>query len=160
MAFSLLRLTRLFACAAIIAKIAAPLLCSALPVESVPHDCSLVIHVNGFRNHRGVIGCAVFQSPNGWPEEDDKAYTRAAIPITAETALLSFPAVPPGRYGIACLHDENANHHLDRNIFRVPKEGFGFANNPRVLFSAPSWKDASVEVTCPVTQVNIHLIYK
>jgi uncharacterized protein (DUF2141 family) len=120
----------------------------------------LIVHVDGFRNHNGVIGCAVFKDSKGWPEHDEQAYTRAAIPITSVTAVLTFDHVPPGRYGIACLHDENANHHLDRNFFRMPKEGFGFANNPRVLFSAPSWQDASVEVACPSTRVDIHLIYK
>jgi uncharacterized protein (DUF2141 family) len=132
----------------------------AFAADSVPQNCSLTLSVDGFRNRKGVIGCAVFKSPNGWPEHDDEAYTRAAIPITANTAVLAFDHVPPGRYGIACLHDENANHRLDRNFFRVPREGFGFANNPRVVFSAPSWKDASVEVTCPATRVDIHLIYK
>lgn len=132
----------------------------AVPAGSVPHGCSLTLRVDGFRNRNGVIGCAVFKSPNGWPENDDQAYTRKAIPITANNAVLTFPDVPPGRYGIACLHDENANHHLDRNFFRVPKEGFGFANNPRVMFSEPSWRSASIEVTCPATRVDIHLIYK
>jgi len=130
------------------------------PADSVPHGCSLTLHVDGFRNRKGVIGCAVFASPNGWPEDDDKAYARAAIPIAATNEVLNFPHLPPGRYGIACLHDENSNHRLDRNIFRVPKEGFGFANNPHVTFSAPSWIAASVEVVCPVTEVDIHLIYK
>ncbi len=129
-------------------------------VPSAAQGCSLTVHVDGFRNHKRVIGCAVFRSSNGWPENDDEAYTRAALPITGNSAVIQFAHVPPGRYGIAVLHDENSNHRMDRNIFRVPKEGFGFANNPHVALSAPSWQDASVQVTCPDTQVNIHLIYK
>jgi uncharacterized protein (DUF2141 family) len=140
--------------------IAAQLTLPVPPADSIPRGCSLTLRVDGFRNRKGVIGCAVFSSSKGWPEDDDKAYTRAAIPITAGSAVLNFPRVPPGRYGIVCLHDENSNHKLDRNIVRVPKEGFGFANNPHVAFSAPSWKDASVEVACPATPVDIHLIYK
>lgn len=132
----------------------------AVPAGSAQHGCSLTLRVDGLRNRKGVIGCAVFKTPNGWPEHDDQAYTRKAIPITSNTAVLEFPDIPPARYGIACLHDENANHHLDRNFFRVPTEGFGFANNPRVRFSPPSWRSASIEVTCPATRVDIHLIYK
>lgn len=82
------------------------------------------------------------------------------MPITGNDAVLQFEHVPPGRYAIAVLHDENSNHRLDRNFFGVPKEGFGFANNPHVALSAPSWRAASVEVTCPATTVNIQLIYK
>jgi uncharacterized protein (DUF2141 family) len=68
--------------------------------------------------------------------------------------------VPPGRYGIVVIHDENENQKLDRNFFGIPKEGFGFSNNPRIFFSAPSWQAASTTITCPVTRVEIRLIYK
>lgn len=130
------------------------------PFAASKEGCSLLVHVDGFRNQKGVIGCAVFGSPKGWPENDAKAYLRAAIPISGKDAVLKFADVTPGRYGIVVLHDENENHHLDRNIFRVPREGFGFANNPHVTLSAPSWEEASVQVTCPATQIDIHLIYK
>jgi uncharacterized protein (DUF2141 family) len=123
--------------------------------------CSLEIHVDGFRNDKGVLGGAVFKTPAGWPENDSQAFARQAIPVPPNAAaVLKFSDVPPGHYGIVVLHDENGNHRLDRNVFRVPKEGFGFANNPHVGLSAPSWKDASIEVTCPTTNVQIHLIYK
>lgn len=137
---------------------AAIVLLTNFPARS--QSCSLTLHVDGFRNHKGVIGCAVFKNANGWPEHDEKAYTRAAIPIMSGTEVLAFEQIPRGRYAIACLHDENANHHLDRSFFRVPKEGFGFANNPRVLFAPPSWQEASVEVACPSTSIDIHLVYK
>lgn len=131
---------------------------ASFPARS--QSCSLALHVDGFRNHKGVIGCAVFKNSKGWPEHDEEAFRRAAIPITSGTAVLTFEHLLPGRYGIACLHDENANHHLDRNFFRIPKEGFGFANNPRVVFAPPTWQEASVEIACPSTRVDIHLIYK
>jgi uncharacterized protein (DUF2141 family) len=123
-------------------------------------NCSLVIHVTGFRNQKGVAGGTIFTSPDGWPEDNNKAYAHAAFPITGDHAVLSFEHLPPGRYGVAVLHDENSNHKLDRNLLRVPKEGFGFANNPHVGLSAPKWEDAAVNVTCPVTEINIRLIYK
>ena len=42
----------------------------------------------------------------------------------------------------------------------VPKEGFGFANNPHVLLIAPPIEKATIPVTCPVTTTDIRLIYK
>ncbi len=128
--------------------------------DSPSGGCSLAVHVDGFRNRKGVVGCAVFRTPNGWPEHDELAAVRAAQPIKGNSATVTFAQVPPGRYAIAVLHDENENHHLDRNVFRVPKEGFGFANNPKVAFSAPSWEEAAVQVGCPATTVDVHLIYK
>ena len=123
--------------------------------------CSLTIHVDGFRNTKGVLGGALFKNKTGWPEDGSQAFARDAIPVPANSAaVLTFPEVPVGQYAVAVLHDENENHRLDRNILRLPKEGFGFANNPHVGLSAPSWNDSSVQVACPSTEVHIHLIYK
>ena len=59
---------------------AAQLTFSVPRADSVPSGCSLTLHVDGFRNRKGVLGCAVFSSSKGWPEDDGKAYTRAAHP--------------------------------------------------------------------------------
>jgi uncharacterized protein (DUF2141 family) len=49
---------------------------------------------------------------------------------------------------------------LDRNFFGIPREGFGFSNNPRVSFSTPSFQSAVIPVACPATQIEIKLTYK
>ena len=121
--------------------------------------CKLVVHIDGFRNEKGNAGITVFTSPDGWPENNDKAFMHAGHPFTGDKATIELQ-LPAGRYAIAVIHDENSNHKLDRNMIGVPKEGFGFANNPKVAFSAPSFDKAAMQVTCPVTETTIHLIYK
>lgn len=124
--------------------------------------CTLRIHVDGFRNTKGNLGTVIFATPNGWPEDLDKSFRHgpAPIDISTRTAVAEWPNLPPGDYGVAAIHDENSNHHLDRNFIGIPKEGFGFANNPRVMLSAPPFSAAKVHVGCPATDVTIHLIYK
>ena len=68
--------------------------------------------------------------------------------------------LPPGDYGVAAIHDENSNAKLDRNFIGIPKEGFGFANNPHMGLSAPPFRAALVHVKCPVTDTGIHLQYR
>lgn len=121
--------------------------------------CTLRIHVTGFRNNKGDAGGTVFASPNGWPEDNSKSLVHGPFPIEGNQATEVFE-VPAGRYGVAVIHDENENHKLDRNFLGIPKEGFGFANNPRVLLKAPPFDAAAVQVACPVTQIEIALIYK
>jgi uncharacterized protein (DUF2141 family) len=127
--------------------------------HSEKNSCALVIHVLGFRNQKGDLGVTVFTSPDGWPEKNDKSYFHASFPISGQQATARIRLLP-GHYAVAVIHDENSNHKLDRNLFGVPKEGFGFANNPKVAFSAPDFNAASIEVTCPETEITIHLIYK
>ena len=121
--------------------------------------CALNIHVTGFRDNVGAAGGLVFASPVGWPENIAKTIVHGGVPIDGRRAELTFQ-VPPGSYSAVVIHDENSNMKLDRNIFGIPKEGFGFSNNPHVVFSAPSFQSAEVPVACPETELEIRLIYK
>lgn len=124
--------------------------------------CTLRIHVDGFRNTKGNLGTIIFKSPDGWPESLEKSFRHGPAPIDKQTrtAIAVWPNLPPGDYGVAAIHDENSNHKLDRNFIGIPKEGFGFANNPHVTFAPPNFRQALVQVSCPVTDVIIHLQYK
>ncbi|HEY1581132.1 MAG TPA: DUF2141 domain-containing protein [Terracidiphilus sp.] len=132
---------------------------NALCQSPSPESCKLVVHIDGFRNQKGNAGITIFKSPDGWPENNDKAFMHSGRPFTGDQATTELQ-LPPGRYAIAALHDENSNHKLDRNMIGWPKEGFGFSNNPKVNLSPPSFDTAAMQVTCPVTDTTIHLIYK
>lgn len=134
---------------------------SAAP-QPAPTGCTLRIHVDGFRNTRGNLGTIIFTSPDGWPEDPAKSFRRGPAPIDpkTKTAVAVWPDLPPGDYAVAAIHDENSNAKLDRNMLGIPKEGFGFSNNPHAMFSAPPFKAAVVHVGCPATDITIHLQFK
>ena len=129
---------------------------------TAPESCTLRIHVDGFRNTRGNLGTIIFRSSDGWPEDKDKSFRHGPAPIdkATSTAVAVWPDLPAGDYGVAAIHDENSNAKLDRNLIGIPKEGFGFANNPHVGLVPPSFDKALVHVTCPTTEITIHLQYK
>lgn len=131
----------------------------AATARAASPTCPLTIHVDGFRNQKGHLGVTIFTSPDGWPEHNDKAFLHDAFPIDGNHATAKLE-LPQGRYAIAVLHDENSNHKLDRNFVGIPKEGFGFSNNPAVHLSAPSFDAAATQITCPATELLVHLIYK
>ena len=122
--------------------------------------CTLIVNVTGARNTKGGVGGLLFKNTDGWPENRDKAFVRGTFPISGTRSTLTFDHIPAGQYGLVILHDENMNHKLDRNFLTIPKEGFAFGNNPHVGLTAPKMKDAMVNVSCPVTQVELHLLYK
>jgi len=145
---------------------------AGLGADSIPYigqqadrqanGCTLRIHVDGLRNSTGVLGAAIFNSPAGWPEDTKKSlhHWPTSIATGAHEATAVLENLPPGDYGVVTIHDENKNRKLDRNFIGIPKEGFGFANNPHVGMSAPPFAMAIVHVTCPVTETKIHMIYK
>ena len=124
--------------------------------------CTLRIHVDGLRNGKGNIGTVVYRSAAGWPEDTSKAFRVGPAPIDADghggTAV--WKDLQPGDYAVAAIHDENSNAKLDKNLLGIPKEGFGFANNPHVGWGPPPFKAAVVHVGCPETEIAIHLQYK
>ena len=130
--------------------------------KTAASGCTLRIHVDRLRNSIGVVGSAIFKTRDGWPENMSKTVNHWPTPIGpgAREATAMMENLPAGDYGVVAIHDENKNHKLDRNFIGIPKEGFGFANNPHVGLSAPPFEAAIVHVTCPVTEINIHLIYK
>jgi uncharacterized protein (DUF2141 family) len=149
------------------AEVAAALLITTLisPSPALAHQtpaattCTLIVHIDGFRNQKGDAGLSLFNSADGWPENNDKSLQHGPHPFTGTSTTITLQVLP-GRYAVVALHDENNNHKLDRNMFGIPKEGFGFSNNPKVLLSAPSFDTAAIPVACPTTETTIHLIYK
>ena len=150
-------------CATLTAVLLASTLTSAGPALAhqtpAAATCALVVHIEGFRNQRGDAGLSIFNSSDGWPENNDKAFQHGPHAFTGDATTITLQ-VPPGRYALVALHDENSNHKIDRNLFGIPKEGFGFSNNPKVLLSAPSFDTAAMQVACPSTETTIHLMYK
>jgi len=139
-------------------------LCALLAITDLPTvaqsaSCTVTIHVDGFRNQKGDLGVTVFKSADGWPENNAKALQHGGYPFSGDKASVKLD-LPEGRYAFAVIHDENSNHKLDRNLVGFPKEGFGFSNNPKVYLTAPGFEAAATQVTCPVTDISIHLIYK
>ena len=55
--------------------------------------------------------------------------------------------LPNGTYAIGLFVDANYNNEMDRNIFGVPKEQYGFSNDARGSFGPPSFKEASFTVS-------------
>ncbi len=141
-------------------------LADAFAQEPTPHSagCDLIVHVDHLRNTRGKVGTIVFASPSGWPENKQKALRHGPADIVQTPAGITSTAIwkglPPGNYAIAAIHDENGNHKLDRNFFGIPTEGFGFANNPYVGLTPPSFQKASIALTCPSTEIAIHIQYR
>jgi len=125
-------------------------------------NCTLLIHVDGLRNSSGKIGTVVFKTADGWPENTSKALRVGPSEIVPgeRQGTAVWNGLPSGDYAVAAIHDENSNARLDRNLIGIPKEGFGFANNPHVGWGPPPFQAALVHVACPVTETTIHIQYR
>ena len=120
------------------------------------------IHVKilGIRNSKGGVACALFESPEGFPTEYLRSATNImVIKIRDKQARCDFEDIPPGTYALAVVHDENMNGKLDTNLLGVPKESYGFSNDAKTLFGAPSFSAASFPYDGQNLELTISLNY-
>ena len=64
-----------------------------------------------------------------------------------------------GTWAFAVYHDEDGNRRINRNGIGLPREGVGFSNNPRLLFSIPSFRSVRLAVPRNNMQTTIRLRY-
>ncbi len=116
---------------------------STLVPVATPPKTSLTIEVHNVRALKGAVYVALFRPgkdfPEGSPVEGKK------VDATHERVHTSF-SVEPGEYAIAVYHDENGNGKMDKRMFGIPKEPYGFSNNFRPKLSAPKFSDCEFSV--------------
>ena len=120
------------------------------------------IHVTilGIRNSVGTVDCALFDAPKGFPVDVLRSAMRlVAMKVPRNEARCDFEEIPSGTYALVVLHDENMNGKVDTNWIGIPKEGYGFSNDAKASFSAPSFKDASFVYDAKRLELTISLHY-
>jgi uncharacterized protein (DUF2141 family) len=103
----------------------------------------LKIEFNGMSSKKGTLQVAIYRKQDSFPEK--KGAYKGKIQ-EASNNLVIFENLPKDTYAVAVYHDENGNGKIDKNIVGMPTEKYGFSNNARGTFSAPSFQEASVEV--------------
>ena len=89
----------------------------------------------------------VFENDNGEKGGAARGIIDGVIEeVGTGTATYRFE-LPNGTYAIGLFVDANYNNEMDRNIFGVPKEQYGFSNDARGSFGPPSFKEASFTVS-------------
>lgn len=116
---------------------------------------SLNVTVSGFQTNKGKAYVALFRKGDEFPKMSGQ-YLGKIIPIENKKAVISFPNLPKNEYAVAVFHDKNNNGILDKNLLGIPTEVYGFSNNARETFSAPSFESASVKLY-KTTDISIYV---
>ena len=110
--------------------------------EGVQQHYDLVVGISGIESIAGELRIAVFDSPEAFVDEP---LVSAVIPVELTTVEWSV-RLPAGRYAVAVIHDEDTSGELNTNFLGMPSERYGFSNQARGRFGAPSFEDASFEL--------------
>jgi uncharacterized protein (DUF2141 family) len=119
----------------------------------------LKVVVEGLRNEKGKLSITLFNGPEGFPEDVDKAMTWQTIELSSEEPVFLFEDLPRGVYAYAILHDENGDGKMNKNLLGMPKEGFAFSNNYEPKIKNPSYKQASFPLKPGKNRHEIKILY-
>lgn len=106
----------------------------------------IFVEVSGIKPPKGNLYIGLYKEPSTFMKIDS-AFMRIMIPVDSplETAVLK--NVPAGEYAIAIFHDRNNNGVLDLNELGIPKEGYGFSNNPKGISGQPKYENSVFNFT-------------
>ncbi len=113
---------------------------------------SLAMIVEGLRGG-GRVRAGVYAGQATWL--GDAGVVAHCTPLVHDgraECVLELPSA--GTYAIALYHDADDDNELDRGLFGIPTEGYGFSRNAGGGLSGPSFRDAAVEVG-PGQQVRV-----
>ena len=115
--------------------------------DAAPPTASLVLTIQGLKSTEGQVLVAVFDQPDGYPGESEKAaFRKIATPVAPNTTV-TFDGLPFGTYAVVAFHDENGNDVLDVGSFiPIPKEPLGASRDARRPFGPPRFEDAQFVV--------------
>lgn len=132
-----------------------------LPAQGVGQD-TVTVKVTGIRNTQGIVRVALWNGPEGFPKDKDKAWRLQLVPASTEQdgkVTASFKDVPSGDYAVSVVHDENGNGKLDKNVLGIPKEGWGVSNGFYSKVQAPTFDGVKVKVDQPEVVVPVTVRY-
>ena len=107
---------------------------------------SLTVEVTNISGHKGRIAIGLYNNAKTFGKMS-RLYKGARLTIRGKRVVYTFKHVPRGTYAISVMHDANNNKTLDKNVFGIPKEGYGFSNNVHHAFRAATFGEAKFSVT-------------
>lgn len=114
----------------------------------------LAVEISGHRSTDGKVRAALYKDSTSFPGTPLRGVEG---PASQGTVVLTFKEVPPGAYALSAYHDENGNEKMDRGLFNIPSEPYGFSRDARGDKGPPEFRDAQVEVRDPATKISIKL---
>ena len=111
----------------------------------------LSIHISGISKIKGSLFIAIFRATDDFPVFG-KQFKGIVKEVEGKSQNYNFDDLPEGEYALAIYQDENRNNILDKNLLGIPTEIYGFSNNARRTFSAPSFQEAKFKLNKDLQQ--------
>lgn len=108
-------------------------------VATTVSAADLTVNIKHIDKAKGHILVALYSGKSSYDSGKTESFVK--IKVSRDTHTAVFKDIVDGDYAVKLYHDENDNNKLDKNIFGIPKEDYGFSNNG-ASFGAPDYEEA------------------
>jgi len=127
---------------------------SAQTLDNNNPEGTLTIRITDLKKNKGFVMVALFNKESKFLKTFDITKRKK---VTEKEDVIVFKALPFGTYAVSVFQDINGNNSLDGNFLGIPKEPYGFSNNPSTMFGPPKFKKASFSLKAKHKQITIKL---
>jgi uncharacterized protein (DUF2141 family) len=134
-------------------------LLSIIPFLTVSfiQETKQVIRITNLKKVKGNLYLGWYKDATTFRINEKAIYRKKIIINNQDEISVVFNDVPKGRYAIAVFLDENDNYKLDKNLFGIPKEKYGFSNNVLPSVRAATFDESSFVLKQQETEITITL---
>lgn len=126
-------------------------------MPSICFAVNLTVTINNIKNTNGQILVGLFNNKKTFPIKGQEYRGNIVYPIIGSSVTTTFNNIPIGDYAIAVIHDEDRSGKLEKNIFGIPMEQYGFSNDVYGKFGPPFFESAAFTVNKNNLLININL---
>jgi uncharacterized protein (DUF2141 family) len=119
----------------------------------------LYVNVEGVRASQGLIAVTLYADDSRRFLARRGALYVGRVPARAGTTRACIHLPSTGTWALAVYHDADSSRTINRNGVGLPREAFGFSNNPPTIFSIPSFRSVRLSVPRSNMQTRVRLRY-
>ena len=136
---------------------AATLVVASIIATSQATAATLTVKIAGITEAVGSIGVQLVASADAYNGKAKPSAAQKQAVTSTDPITMTFADLAPGTYAVLVMHDENGNGKLDSNMLGIPKEGYGFSNNPNVM-RKPNFDETKFVVTADDKVIEIEIL--
>jgi uncharacterized protein (DUF2141 family) len=114
---------------------------------------NITLHISNIQANAGDVRIAVHNRANFLK---DYYVTTRVLAATTNEMTVGFQ-LADGEYSFAIIQDFNRNGKMDSNMFGVPQEPYGFSNQVRPKFRAPTFDESKILISNNAKSIKIRL---
>ena len=129
--------------------------------ETPPENpVKLVINLTNVPDEAVLVATAIFPDEKTYLTEEGARYSGKTERTDAfnGVARIVIDNMEEGYYAVSVLADSDGDERMSVNFLGLPREYYGFSNNVAALLGPPSFEDAMVKITPPVTELDIRFV--